>query len=255
MHEHTVVLKFGSSVIPSESALTDVVGEVRRWCARGSRVVAVVSAVGGATDMLLGHARSFGAATRSASAALAAYVATGELQSAALLGLALARSGIDAAVRDPASIGLLTDGPPLDSTPIRLDVSALARAIAGWPVVIVPGFLGRSSTGETTLLGRGGSDLTALFLAHHLRARCRLVKDVNGLYDRDPAEGDARRFERVNYADVLALSEGIVQHKAVRFALEVGLEFEVGCIGLERPTTVGGRSSRLEEPEECASVG
>jgi aspartokinase len=29
------------------------------------------------------------------------------------------------------------------------------------------------------LLGRGGSDLTALFLAKNLEARCRLLKDVD----------------------------------------------------------------------------
>jgi aspartokinase len=123
-------------------------------------------------------------------------------------------------------------------------------------VVIVPGFLGRSTRGETTLLGRGGSDLTALFIAHHLRARCRLVKDVDGLYDRDPAEGGARRFESVCHDDVLALSEGIVQHKAVRFARDVRLEFEVGCLGEDRGTVVGGGESRLEEehPVDHASV-
>lgn len=243
MADPIVVLKFGSSVIPSEGALGEVVGEVRRWLSRGHRVVAVVSAVGGATDALLAHARSFGAG--GSAPALAAYVATGELQSAALLGLALGRAGIEAAVRDAAAIGLLTEGPVLDSSPTGLDERAVRRALGEAPVVIVPGFLGRSSRGETTLLGRGGSDLTALFIAQRLGGRCRLVKDVDGLYDRDPAEGEARRFEAVCYDDVLALSEGIVQHKGVRFARGVGLEFEVGCLGEDRGTVVWGGESRF----------
>lgn len=256
MPESIIVLKFGSSVIPSESALGSVVGEIRRWLARGRRIVTVVSAVGGATDSLLAHARSFGGEeSRASAASLAQYVATGELQSAALLGLALARAGISAAVRDAASIALRTEGSHLDAAPISLDARALRSALHTHEVVVVPGFLGRSEQGETTLLGRGGSDLTAIFIAHHLAAECRLIKDVDGLYDRDPALGDACRFEAVTYDDVLSLDEGIVQHKAVRLAREAGVEFEIGCIGSERPTLVGGAESRIASRETVAALG
>lgn len=244
MAEDIIVLKFGSSVIPSESALTRIVDEVRRWIDAEYRVVAVVSAIGGATDSLLAHARRYGEASGDGHGhALAAYVATGELQAAALLGLALDRGGIDAAVLDAATIGLGTEGPALDARPARLDASRLRRALARRDAVVVPGFIGRDEEGQTTLLGRGGSDLSALFIAHHLGARCRLVKDVDGLYDRDPAakgEAPTRRFEFANYETVLGLDEGIVQHKAVRFAREHDVEFEVGALGAERCTRIGG---------------
>lgn len=237
-----IVLKFGSSVIPSEQNLADVVGEVRRWVSAGKRVIAVVSAIGGATDALLAHAKTYGERTNVF--ALAAYVATGESQAVALLGLALSRAGLDAEVLDAASLGLRTEGPALDARLVSVDARAVGAALARAAVLLVPGFVGRDAAGRTTLLGRGGSDLTALFLAAQLGSRCRLVKDVDGLYDRDPAKPvaagpPARRYERVSWDEVLALDEGIVQHKAVRYAREHCLAFEVGCLAARHATVVG----------------
>ena len=50
--------------------------------------------------------------------------------------------------------------------------------------------------------------------------RCRLVKDVDGLYERDPEPGGPRprRYATAAWSDALATDGSIVQHKAVRFA-------------------------------------
>ena len=50
--ERIVVLKFGSSVLQSESDLPSVVHEIYRWWRQGNQVVAVVSAFGTTTDDL-----------------------------------------------------------------------------------------------------------------------------------------------------------------------------------------------------------
>ena len=93
------------------------------------------------------------------------------------------------------------------------------------------------------LLGRGGSDLTALFLAHELRAsRCRLVKDVDGLYASDPKSGDGvrpERYERLGWEEALGLRSGVVQVKALEFARENRLRFEVAAVGRAEGTVVG----------------
>lgn len=250
-----VVLKFGSSVIPSDLALPSVAVDIRKWIDAGHRVIAVVSAVGGGTDALLAHARQFAAAGKPGSDhALAAYVATGEAQAVALLGLSLASAGVEATVLDPGAIGLRTEGPPLDARPISLDVRAVRAALDVAPVLVIPGFIGRDELGRSTLLGRGGSDLSALFIAHHLGARCRLVKDVDGLYDRDPAEArDARRFDRVRWDDVLALSEGIIQHKGVRFARDHALCFEVGHAD-GNSVTIVGRDATIYATDAAAQL-
>jgi homoserine dehydrogenase len=234
------VLKFGSSVLPDEAHLPAAVREVREWRDAGYRVVAVVSALGTTTDALIAKARKF--ARQPDDAGYAALLATGEATAVALLGLELVDAGVPANILDPGAIGLKTTGPKTDATCAELDLVAVHRALNDRPVLVVPGFIGRDELGRATLLGRGGSDLSALFIAQALKADAvRLVKDVDGLYDRDPAADPkhARRYRDVTWDEVLGLSEGIVQHKAVRYAKERGLAFYVGSLGRGRGTLVG----------------
>jgi homoserine dehydrogenase len=170
-----IVLKFGSSVLRTDADLPNAVHEIYRWVRRGYRIVAVVSAVGEATDQLLGLAR--GLSSTPESFATAELLATGERASAALLGIALDRAGVPARVLNPREIGLTVSGSPLDSELVSVDVERLRGLLAEHPVLVVPGFFGTDDAGRTHLLGRGGSDLSAVFLAHVLGARCRLIKD------------------------------------------------------------------------------
>jgi homoserine dehydrogenase len=85
--------------------------------------------------------------------------------------------------------------------------------------------------------------LTAVFLAHELRAsRCRLVKDVDGLYTSDPKSANGvrpERFERLGWEKALGIGGGVVQVKALEFARENRLRFEVAAVGRAEGTVVG----------------
>ena len=92
-------------------------------------------------------------------------------------------------------------------------VGVLRRALAAEGVVVFPGYIATDGHGRTVVLGRGGSDLTALYLAHRLglvrgsaAARCRLIKDVDGLYERDPAAPGPvpARYATATWDDALA---------------------------------------------------
>src|SRR5262245_11770355 len=253
----TIVLKFGSSVIPTPAAIPGAVEEIGRWRSRGYRVVAVVSALAGTTDALIARAKSLSTAPEPF--ALAALLATGEAEAVALLTLALNAAGIAANALDPGALDLCTTGPALDAAPLSVNVHCAFRALEDRPVLIVPGFIGRDAIGRATCLGRGGSDLSALFIARALNAECHLLKDVDGLYDRDPAaDTAARRYVAARWDDVLDLDEGIVQHKAVRFARDHGLAFTVAAIGRDYGTLVGPGPTRFDEAlaaseQECAA--
>lgn len=238
------VLKLGGSVLRDERDLTHAVHEVYRW-AREGPVVAVVSALEGTTDGLIAQAQRVG--PRPQPAALAALVATGEEASAALLALALDRAGLPAVVLDATRLGLRTSGALLEAEPVHLETGALDEAIGSGAVAVAPGFLGRQVDGAISLLGRGGSDYTALFLADRLgAARCRLIKDTDGLYDRDPAlHAGARRYAALSWDDALRLGGGVVQPRALRFARERRLEFEVATWRTAEATLVGARARRL----------
>jgi bifunctional aspartokinase / homoserine dehydrogenase 1 len=96
-----------------------------------------------------------------------------------------------------------------------VDFPASRRLIAGWwarqpPGVlpVVPGFLGATDGGRTTLLGRGGSDYTAAILGHSLGAeRVEIWTDVDGVLSADPrlVEG-AHPLPRLAYAEAAALA-------------------------------------------------
>lgn len=246
MRERVIVLKLGGSVLLDESCLPQAVHEIYRWRRAGLPVVAVVSALAGETDRLLGRVRH--AAPEGSPHTAAALAANGEALAAALLAAELDRAGVPSCVLSPAALRLRADGPPLDATPVALDKGRLARALAREGVAIVPGFAGEDAEGRTVLFGRGGSDLTALFLAQELGARCRLLKDVGALFERDPAAPGPppQRFARASFEDALATDGSIVQHKALRFARDRGLVFEIGGLNGARATLVGPGPSRLE---------
>lgn len=233
------VLKFGSSVLRSEADLPAAVHEIYRWVRKGHRVVAVVSAIGRSTDALLARANAFGPGISDRS--VAALLATGEATSAALLALALDRAGIPSAVLDEVQLGLQTTGAVLDSEPCALNVPGILKALQWASAVAVPGFIGRQSDATISLLGRGGSDLTAAFIAHHLGAQCRLIKDVDGICEYDPAGAPVppRRFRTMAWPDARNIDSRVVQQKAIDFAAQHALRIEVAALNSARPTTIG----------------
>jgi homoserine dehydrogenase len=242
------VLKLGGSVLANHASLAQAVHEIYREVRRGHRVVAVVSALAGVTDRLLASAAS--AKSEPEPAALARLLATGEAQSVSLLGLELDRAGIPCHLLDAARAGLHTAGPLLDATLDGVDAEGLRKLLQQRSVAVIPGFVGLDRNGETSLLGRGGSDLTALYLAHALNAECRLLKDVEGLFEYDPAApGPApQRFKSVTFEDALKLDESIVQHKALRFARDHRLTFRVTRCQSAQSTLVGASTSAFAPP-------
>jgi len=249
-----VVLKFGSSVLRTDEDLPSAVNEIYEWWLQDYGVVAVVSALGKNTDQLMQCAYSVCAEPDPT--LLAALLATGEAASSALLGLALRQAGIPTIVLTAEQAGLVTLGPVLDAELIGVDKPGLLAALQK-AVVVLPGFVGRAD-GETTLLGRGGSDLTALFVAHQLDGQCSLVKDVDGLYTSDPNNEtgtNATRFVEVSYDTARKVGGSVVQVKAIDFAERHQLSFTVSSIGSDVSTKVGPCHDYLEivEEQECAA--
>ncbi len=244
MSAPAIVLKFGSSVLARPEDLPRAVGEIRRWLRLRERVVAVVSAFAGTTEALLAQAGA--TAGQAAPEGLAAYLASGERQAAALLQVALEGAGISATLLDPLTVGLRASGDLLAGEPCALDRRALAAALARRPVAVLPGFFGFDPMGRLTLFGRGGSDWTALFVAWAMGAECRLLKGADGVYESDPAlPGEReRRYSRLSFADALALGAPVVQDRALRFAAAVGLPFTVAAVGSSAGTEVGPGGGR-----------
>jgi homoserine dehydrogenase len=236
-----IVLKFGSSVLRGPADLPTAVHEIYRWYRAGWRVVAVASAMGETTERLLSEAREL--VPEPQPHATAELLATGERHSTALLGVALDRAGIPARVVDPREIALTALGTVLDSEPSALDVERFNALLDETPVVVVPGFFGYGADGRLHLLGRGGSDLSAVYLAKALGAnRCRLVKDVDGVYESDPAvahDVSLQRFSALGYSDALEHAAPLIQPKAVQFLDRNSAHAEVASIASPYESVIG----------------
>jgi homoserine dehydrogenase len=239
-----VVLKFGSSILRSQADAPAVASEVYGHVRAGRKVVAVVSAFGGQTDRLLADARLLGLDHEND--LLPGYVALGEEQAAALTAIACDRIGLDAVALSVRELGIVAEGPAEHAHPCDLRSGALLKALAEHQVVVVPGFGAVRPDGKVALLGRGGSDMTAVFLAAELGLkRVRLVKDVDGLYDRDPAaaSGKPLRYRRASWDDARRHGGALVQHDAIDLGQQRAVEIEVAGLGRAGGTVVGDHSA------------
>lgn len=253
------VLKFGGSVLTAPVDFASAAAEIYRCLRAGDKAIAIVSALQGETDALYAEAEAAGAACPSMVARL---VRLGEFRSAALLGLALARIGVRVRVLDPHEIGLLAEGDPLDANLVSLDRAALDRALANADVLVAPGFTACHAEHGAAVLGRGGTDLTAVFFAARAGAdRVRLIKDVDGVYTDDPARNPAaERYDRLDYDAAMKVSRGLIQPKAIEAAREAGVRIEVAAMGegyasvvADGPQALGGRPAR--RPLRVALLG
>jgi aspartate kinase len=88
---------------------------------------------------------------------------------------------------------------------------AVAREVAprlAEDVVVVQGFIGADASGETTTLGRGGSDTTAGLLGAALRAEeIQIWTDVDGILSADPrVVPHARVVSEIGFEEAIELS-------------------------------------------------
>ena len=80
-------------------------------------------------------------------------------------------------------------------------------------VPVVTGFIGATTEGEITTLGRNSSDFSAAIVGDALDAdEVCLWTDVDGVYDRDPrsaceSDGDFTLLEHLSYDDALQMAE------------------------------------------------
>lgn len=245
------VLKFGSSVLQKPDDYVRAAHEIYRHTRAGEKVVAVVSALEGETDALFAVGGDVGQGA--SDSLMARLVRCGELKSAALMGLALERTGIPSAVLDPHEMGLMADGEPLDANLTGLDSERVLAHFENADVIVAPGFFGEGVAGPVTL-GRGGTDLTAVEFAHWLDAdRVRLIKDVDGVYTDDPAKvADAERLDQLDYDEAVRVSRGLVQEKAIFRARDNQVVIEVAALGRPYATRIAGRVQQRPGPVPAA---
>jgi aspartate kinase len=202
--------------------------------------------------------RALARAGAASPAARAAVLALGERLSVPVTVAGLQARGLEAREVDAALL-VRTDGAHAEATvdgpATRRASRAALDALAATVVPVVPGFIGATAAGETTLLGRGGSDLTAALLGRALDAeRVEIWSDVDGVMTADPRlDRRARPLARLSYAEAAALARagGRVLHPRTLEPLE-GSSIPVFVGNTLRPGAPGtwiGPEPSAEAPE------
>jgi aspartate kinase len=227
-----IVQKYGGSSVADVAKLGRVADRIVAARRAGSDVVVVVSAMGKATDGLLGLARQ-AASWEEGSAdpprrELDMLLSTGERVSMALLSIAIHARGFEAISFTGSQSGILTNDRHFDARIIEVRPHRIEDELARGKIVIVAGYQGMSYRREITTLGRGGSDTTAVALAAALQAeRCEIYSDVDGVYSADPrVVGEARHIPELDHAVLQEMAEcgaKVVCAQAVEWARRAGI--------------------------------
>ncbi len=145
----------------------------------------------------------------SSPAARDALLSLGEDVSTAIVHHALVDAGVDAARVDARNLIRTDDrfgaGEPDPAAIRRAAEERLLPMAAEGRVAVVQGFVGATSDGRTTTLGRGGSDLTATLLGAALESSAvHIWTDVDGILT-----GDPRWVARPLSLDVVGFEEAV----------------------------------------------
>jgi len=236
-----IVQKYGGTSVGSPERIRNVARKILETQQQGCRVVAVVSAMAGVTDDLLKLARE--TAPQPDERELDVLLATGEQAAIALIAMAINALGGRAISLTGAEAGILTDRAHARAKIANITPRQIHALLAEDYIVVVAGFQGQNADGETTTLGRGGSDLTAIALAGALNAdACQIFTDVDGVFTCDPrVVSDARKIDEVSYDELLEMAGAgskVMQSRAVEFAKKFGVEFEVRSSLKSDPGTI-----------------
>jgi aspartate kinase len=139
-------------------------------------------------------------------------VSYGECLSARLLAAVLSERALPAAYVD-ARRCIITNGDHGSATPINEETyrhtrAELAPLLDAGRIPVLGGFIGATPDGQTTTLGRGGSDYTAALIGAGIEAReIQIWTDVNGVLTADPrVVAHARTIPSLSFAEAAELA-------------------------------------------------
>ena len=216
----TLVLKFGGTSVGSTDRIS-AVAEIVKDASKEAFPVVVVSAMSGETDRLIELAHLF--SSEPDKREFDALISTGEKVSASLVAIALNQLGLKAKSFSAAQVGLKTTAQFSRAKILDLNKEIIINTISDGYIPVITGFQGITDSGDTTTLGRGGTDTTAVAIAASIQAmRCDIYTDVNGIYTTDPRiVPEAKKLDFISMEEMLELAgQGakVIQTRAVEFA-------------------------------------
>ena len=230
-----IVQKFGGTSVRDENGRKHALHHIKKSLDAGYKVVTVVSAMGRkgepyATDTLLSLVNQEESNISKREQDL--LLSCGELISAIVFSNMLNENGIKAAAFNGAQAGFVTNADFTNAKIIEMNCDRIHEELENVDVIVVTGFQGQTKNGDTTTLGRGGSDTSASALGVALQAEyIDIFTDVEGVMTADPRiVKDARHLQTVTYNEICNMAyQGakVVHPRAVEIAMHAKVPLRV----------------------------
>ncbi len=252
-----IVQKYGGTSVADAERIKNVARRIIKTRQGGDQVVVVVSAMGDTTDDLIKLARQV--TPQPDNRELDLLLSTGEIISCALLAMALHNMGYPAISLTGAQAGIHTDAAYSRARILKVEAKRVLKELEQGNIVIVAGFQGITDGMETTTLGRGGSDTTAVALAAALGAkRCERYTDVEGVYTADPRlVVGAQRLPEIGYEEMLELAtygSKVIHPRAIELGELYNIPILVASSFSENPGTLIHGEVSMEVRNKARSI-
>lgn len=227
-----IVQKYGGATLATPEKIKSVAARLAELSREGTRVVAVVSAMGKTTNQLIDLACQI--SPRPNRREMDMLLTTGERVSMALVSMALHDLGCPAISFTGSQAGILTDHSHVNAFIEDVKAFRVEEALNAGKVVVLAGFQGVShKTKEITTLGRGGSDTTAVAMAAYLNAQhCEILKDVPAVFTADPnLVKESRVLNELSYDQLLDMTfwgAKVLHYRSVELAKQKNILLYIG---------------------------
>lgn len=261
-----IVQKFGGTSVRDEGSRLHALRHIEKAINDGYKVVVVVSAMGRkgepyATDTLLSLVN--GSDSKISKREQDLLLSVGETISSVVFTNMLLESGIKATAFTGAQAGFRTNGDHTNAKIVDMNCTRLLNELEKHDVIVVAGFQGASKNGDTTTIGRGGSDTSAAALGAAIKAEwVDIFTDVEGVMTADPRIAqNARPLSVVTYNEVCNMAyQGakVIHPRAVEIAMQAKVPIRIRSTytdGLGTLVTTINRDSQGSDIRERLVTG
>ncbi len=234
-----MVFKIGGSILSNIDDLDFAAARIAQYVAETKNIpIIAISAFKNYTDDLVRMVQKF--ATNESNRSGSFVVTVGEQITAGLFALALEKYGINAKPFAGWQLPIIVDSKYEDN--IYIDTARIQKELDSSVVPVITGFQGIDKNSEVCDLGRGGTDLTAIYLAKVFNAECVLLKKSGGVCSADPdLISNCFVWDKIGYDNLLQLAESgsrVVQKDALLIAKAHNVPLKVTGIDFTSNTMV-----------------
>lgn len=220
------ILKFGGKSLDSLEKTQKICKYIKKIYKKEKELIIVVSAIGKTTDKLIEKASHYSHGNPSKKD-MATLLSIGETESSCLFSMMLNSMNIPARSFQAKDISILTTDSYDNARIIDIDKSVLISCMQNKTVAVVAGFQGINQNGETTTLGRGGSDTTAVALGTIFNTNVEIYSDFDGVFCGDPRKLNYKKLKTISLESMCLMSENgskVISSRASRLALNHNLK-------------------------------